>query len=88
MAYHADTVVHLATENVLVRGRCKPKDGLREGRPGLLTPCLLLLTLDVSHLVLLVLHVVNQDFLVCSHILHYEVCIGVRQVSARGMSIR
>lgn len=54
---------------------------------GLLLLLLLLLALNVPHLVLLVLHIVNKDFLVCAHVLHYKVGGRVRQVSPRRVPI-
>ncbi len=47
-----------------------------------------LLPIDLAHLILLVLHVVYQNFLVSAHVLNNEVVWSVRKISSRRISIR
>lgn len=78
-----DAVVHVTREDVLVARCGQSEDGRRKS--SFLGPATLY---DVFHLILLVLHVVNQGFLVSAHVLHDEIVLGVRKVPSRIVSVR
>ena len=70
---------------MLIRGRWESKNGRREARRSI--SCSLLLTLYLPQLVLLIFHIVNEDFLVSAHVLHYEVVGGVGQVATTCVAV-
>ena len=45
------------------------------------------MTLNLAQLVFLIFHIVDEDFLVRAHVLHYEVVRGVGQVATACVAI-
>ena len=80
-ANDTDAVVHLAREDMLVRGRWQAENCGSKASSSVLR------FIDLPHLVLLVFHIVDEHLLMSAHILNDEIIGCVRKVPSRRVTV-